>query len=167
MNTRSLSLRLVSWYAGVLTLVFVLLGRAHLLIFLRHYLEANVLDNQARRARQIADTLVAHIGRRDEALLGNQVEDLYSPAGQRPLHPHHARRRRRGLRLRAPREARFEPAAIPPAPAGGPAARKIALPERRAAGGRVRHQRQRWHALPGRGGHVRQRPARRRCAACC
>jgi heme exporter protein D len=74
-NLRSLSVRLVCWYAGVLTLVFVLLGMLTL-IFLRHYLEANVLDNQARRARQIADTLVAHIGRRDEALLGNRVEDL-------------------------------------------------------------------------------------------
>jgi heavy metal sensor kinase len=127
-NLRSLSVRLVCWYAGVLTLVFVLLGMLTL-IFLRHYLEANVLDNQARRARQIADTLVAHIGRRDEALLGNRVEDLYSPQAND-----------RFIRISrtdgavvyasgAPREARFEPAAIPPAPAGGAAARKIPIPE--------------------------------------
>ena len=58
MNTRSLSFRLVTWYAGVLTLVFILLG-ALTIILLREYLESNVLDTQARRARQIADTLVA------------------------------------------------------------------------------------------------------------
>ena len=151
MNLRSLSVRLVSWYAGVLTLVFVLLGMLTL-IFLRHYLEANVLDNQARRARQIADTLVAHIGRRDEALLGNRVEDLYSPeANDRFIRISRAD----GAVVYAsgaPREARFEPAAIPPAPAGGPAARNDRHPRGRAAGGRLRHPRQRWHALPGRGG---------------
>ncbi len=48
MNTRSLSFRLVTWYAGVLTAVFVLLG-ALIFVSLRHYLEANVLDTQARR----------------------------------------------------------------------------------------------------------------------
>ena len=50
MNTRSLSFRLVTWYAGVLTLVFVLLG-ALTIILLREYLESNVLDTQARRAQ--------------------------------------------------------------------------------------------------------------------
>jgi hypothetical protein len=50
-NTRSLSFRLVTWYAGPLTVVFVLLG-VLTFVFLRHYLEANLLDIQARRARQ-------------------------------------------------------------------------------------------------------------------
>jgi heavy metal sensor kinase len=77
-NTRSLSFRLVTWYAGVLTVVFVLLG-ALTFISLRHYLEANVLDNQARRARQIAATLVARAGRDSESGIGTQVENLYSP----------------------------------------------------------------------------------------
>jgi heavy metal sensor kinase len=77
-NTRSLSFRLVVWYAGVLTTVFIVLG-ALTLIFLRHYLEASVLDTQARRARQIADTLLAVIDRTGEAAVGRQVEDLYSP----------------------------------------------------------------------------------------
>jgi heavy metal sensor kinase len=77
-NTRSLSFRLVTWYAGVLTIVFVFLGVLTLL-FLRHFLEANLLDIQARRARQIADTLVVNAGRGAEAALGTQVEDLYSP----------------------------------------------------------------------------------------
>lgn len=77
MNTRSLSFRLVTWYAGLLTLVFVLLGMLTL-IFLRHYLEANVLDIQERRARQIADTIVAEASRTGEAI-GPQIESLYSP----------------------------------------------------------------------------------------
>ena len=78
MNSRSLSFRLVTWYAGVLTVVFVLLG-ALTFISLRHYLEANVLDNQARRARQIAATLVARASRDSEGAMAAQVENLYSP----------------------------------------------------------------------------------------
>ena len=78
MNSRSLSVRLVTWYAGVLTVVFVLLG-ALTYVSLRHYLEANVLDNQARRARQIAATLVARASHDSEGDIGAQVENLYSP----------------------------------------------------------------------------------------
>jgi heavy metal sensor kinase len=78
-NTRSLGFRLVTWYASVLTLVFVILGLVTL-IYLRHSLESNVLDTQARRARQIADTLLAELGHTGESALSRQVEDLYSPA---------------------------------------------------------------------------------------
>ena len=78
MNTRSLSFRLVAWYAGLLTLVFLLLG-ALTLVLLRQYLEANVLDTQARRARQIADTLLAAVGRTGEAAIAREVEELYAP----------------------------------------------------------------------------------------
>lgn len=78
MNARSLSFRLVAWYAGVLTAVFVLLGLLTFL-FLRHYLEANLLDIQARRARQIADTLVAQARSDSEDAMRSEVEKLYSP----------------------------------------------------------------------------------------
>jgi heavy metal sensor kinase len=78
MNARSLSFRLVAWYAGVLTAVFVLLGLLTF-FFLRHYLEANLLDIQTRRARQIAGTLVAHVRRGGEAPMASEVESLYSP----------------------------------------------------------------------------------------
>jgi heavy metal sensor kinase len=77
-NTRSLSFRLVTWYAGLLTIVFLMLG-VLTLVFLRHYLEAALLDTQGRRARQIADTLVAGVARTGEAALARQVEELYSP----------------------------------------------------------------------------------------
>lgn len=66
------------WYAGVLTIVFVFLGVLTLL-FLHHYLEASLRNIQARRARQIADTLLVQAGRDDEAAPGPQLEDLYSP----------------------------------------------------------------------------------------
>jgi heavy metal sensor kinase len=78
MNTRSLSFRLVTWYAGLLILVFVLLG-ALTVVLLRQYLEANVLDTQERRARQIADTLVAAVSRTGESVIGHEVADLYAP----------------------------------------------------------------------------------------
>jgi hypothetical protein len=78
MNTRSLSFRLVTWYAGVLTLVFILIG-ALTVVLLREYLESNVLDTQARRARQIADTLVAAASRTGDATMAREVEELYAP----------------------------------------------------------------------------------------
>ena len=78
MNTRSLSFRLVAWYAGLLTVVFVVLG-ALTVLFLRHYLEANLLDIQARRAHQIADTLLAGSPRNGDPALAREVETLYSP----------------------------------------------------------------------------------------
>ena len=78
MNTQSLSFRLVTWYAGVLTLVFILLG-ALTIILLRDYLESNVLDTQARRARQIADTLVAAASRTGDVAMAREVEELYAP----------------------------------------------------------------------------------------
>jgi HAMP domain-containing protein len=73
-----LGFRLVTWYASLLALVFVLLG-VLTLIYLRHYLEANLLDSQARRAQQIADTLLARLDLTGESAVAQEVEDLYSP----------------------------------------------------------------------------------------
>jgi two-component system, OmpR family, sensor kinase len=120
MNTRSLSFRLVAWYAGVLTIVFVLLGGLTL-FFLRHYLEANLLDSQARRARQIADTLIAAARRDSESALRAQVDTLYAPgandrfiritrAGGEPVYV-----------SGAPPNERFDPTEVP-APEGESAA---------------------------------------------
>jgi heavy metal sensor kinase len=77
-NVHSLSFRLVAWYAGLLTLVFLILGAATML-FLRHYLEAALLDTQSRRARQIADTLLVAADQVRDAAVAHQVEELYSP----------------------------------------------------------------------------------------
>ena len=128
MNTRSLSLRLVTWYAGVLTVVFVLLGTLTF-VSLRHYLEANVLDTQARRARQIAATLIARASHDSEAAIGGEVETLYSPESND-----------RFIRITradgtmvyssgAPRNESFAPGQVPALPPGIAAsgARKVSL----------------------------------------
>ena len=62
MNTRSLSFRLVAWYASLLTAVFILLG-VIMYIDLRHFLENNFRETQARRAQQIADSELARIAK--------------------------------------------------------------------------------------------------------
>jgi heavy metal sensor kinase len=128
-NTHSLSFRLVTWYAGVLTVVFVALGVLTFFL-LRHTLDANLLDTQARRARQIADTLVLRTARASEAALSSQVESLYSPeANDRFI------RISRGdgqvvYVSGAPRDGRFSPAQVPlaAAGAGGSLARKVWVP---------------------------------------
>lgn len=112
MNPRSLSFRLVTWYAGVLTLVFILLG-ALTIILLREYLESNVLDTQARRARQIVDTLVAAVGRTGESGMAREVEELYAPE----VNERFIRITRGDGRVvyasRAPHDGSFDPATVP------------------------------------------------------
>ncbi|HTO45582.1 MAG TPA: hypothetical protein VML56_16035, partial [Burkholderiales bacterium] len=66
MSTRSIRFRLVAWYAGLLTGVFLLLG-ALMYFNLKHFLENDLGETQARRARQIADTLLARVGQTGEA----------------------------------------------------------------------------------------------------
>ena len=126
MNTRSLSFRLVAWYAGVLTIVFVLLGGLTFLL-LQHYLEVNLLDSQARRARQIAGTLVAHASAATEQALRNEVESLYSPE----VNDRFIRITRADGQIvyasGAPKDERFDPTQVPPlAPdAAASSARKV------------------------------------------
>jgi heavy metal sensor kinase len=78
MNTRSLSFRLVALYASLLTGVFVMLG-AVMFFDLRHFLENNLRETQARRAQQIADTLVARVGETGEDYVVREIKDLYEP----------------------------------------------------------------------------------------
>lgn len=78
MNTRSISFRLVAWYAGLLTGIFLLLG-ALLFLDLRHFLENDLRQAQARRARQIADTLLAHVRQTGEAYVAAQTKDWFEP----------------------------------------------------------------------------------------
>jgi heavy metal sensor kinase len=111
-NTRSLSFRLVTWYAGLLTLVFVLLG-VLTIIFLRHYLEANLLDNQARRARQIADTIVAAANHTGEGAVAREIEDLYSPEENDRFIRVIAADGRLIYASRAPKDGSFDPGQVP------------------------------------------------------
>jgi heavy metal sensor kinase len=127
-NARSLSFGLVAWYAGVLTAVFVLLGLLTFFV-LRHYLEANLLDIQTRRARQIAGTLVAHTGRSSEPAMRAEVENLYSPE----INDRFIRITRADGAVvyasGAPRNERFDPSRVPALAADAPqgSSRKVAL----------------------------------------
>jgi hypothetical protein len=53
-NTRSLKFRLVAWYAGWLTALFVVFG-IFVYVSLGHYLEKSLREALARRARQVAE----------------------------------------------------------------------------------------------------------------
>jgi heavy metal sensor kinase len=77
-NTRSLSFRLVAWYAGLLTLVFLLLG-AVMFAVVANDLQSSMRNDQIRRAQQISDTLLKGISHSAESTLATSVEDLYAP----------------------------------------------------------------------------------------
>jgi len=77
-NTRSLSFRLVAWYASLLTAVFILLG-AIMYVDLRHFLENNLRQTQARRAQQIGDGILAHVGKTGESAAIFDIKDRYEP----------------------------------------------------------------------------------------
>jgi len=78
MNTRSIRFRLIAWYAGLLAGVFVLL--AGLMVWgLKHFLETDLRETQARRARQIAGTLLANIKRTGEEFVVREINVLYAP----------------------------------------------------------------------------------------
>lgn len=78
MNTRSISFRLVAWYAGLLTAIFVL-SCALLYLDLRRFLENGLRESQFRRAHQIASTLLVHVGQSGEPYVANQTKDWYEP----------------------------------------------------------------------------------------
>lgn len=77
MNTRSLSFRLIAWYASLLTAVFVLLGTI-MYVDLRFFLENNLRETQARRARQVADVL-AQIGTAGDSSVVHDIQDRFAP----------------------------------------------------------------------------------------
>jgi heavy metal sensor kinase len=78
MNTRSLSFRLVAWYASLLTGVFILLG-VIMYFDLRHFLENNLRETQARRAQQLADAVLNRIGKTGESSIADEIKDRYEP----------------------------------------------------------------------------------------
>jgi heavy metal sensor kinase len=60
-------------------MIFVLLG-VLTVAAVRHYLEANLLQDQAHRARQIANTLLADVARTGEGFVVAEIDKLYVPA---------------------------------------------------------------------------------------
>jgi heavy metal sensor kinase len=78
MNTRSIRFRLVAWYAGLLISVFLLLGGL-MYAGLQRHLERSLSETQFRRARQIAETLIANMGKTGEEYVTNEINAWFSP----------------------------------------------------------------------------------------
>jgi heavy metal sensor kinase len=78
MNTRSIRFRLSAWHALLFTAVFAVLGGL-LYVRLKNYLYDGLLETQARRARQIAGTLLANTTTTGEPYVARQIESLYAP----------------------------------------------------------------------------------------
>lgn len=133
MNTGSIHVRLPAWYAGLLTLVYVLFA-ALLMQRVESFLEQNVLDTQARRARQIAATLVAPLAHAAPATLVAQVRALYSPELSDRFIRITAADGTVLYRSGEPSDHSFVPTDVPPAPRAGTQAlrRRQELPDGRA-----------------------------------
>jgi heavy metal sensor kinase len=114
-NTRSFSFRLVAWYASLLTAIFIFLG-ALLYLDLRYFLENTVRESQARRAHQIADTLLANIKQTSDSYVAEEVHTLYAPE----INDRFIRITRPDGSLLylsgTPNDQSFDPKQVPPAP---------------------------------------------------
>ncbi len=112
MNTRSIRFRLVAWYAGLLTGIFLLLC-ALLYFDLRHFLENDLRQLQSRRTRQIANTLLIHVKQTGEPYVATQTKDWYEPE----INDRFIRITRADGTLvyvsGAPKDGSFDPAEIP------------------------------------------------------
>src|ERR1700728_422682 len=78
MNTRSLRFRLIIWYAGLVTTVFVLLGGVMHQV-LRHYLERNLAQLLTRRIDQITVLLLAAVEQKGEPYVVDEIKARYAP----------------------------------------------------------------------------------------
>lgn len=115
MNPRSITFQLTAWYAALLTAAFLLLG-VFLFFGMRHHLHRSLADSQTKRARVIADTLVARVPETGEAALPQEISDRYAPEiNSRFIRISH---RDRGVLYTsaAPRDASFDPLLITPLP---------------------------------------------------
>jgi len=78
MNSRSIRFRLIVWYSGLLTGVFLLFGLA-IYAGVKIHLERNLADTQFRRARQIAGTLLADIDKTGERYVIDEINARFAP----------------------------------------------------------------------------------------
>jgi heavy metal sensor kinase len=78
MNSRSIRFRLIAWYAGLLTAVFLLFGIA-LYQVLRGYLEHSLAQTLIRRSDQIAVSLLADVDKTGERYVADQIAIRYAP----------------------------------------------------------------------------------------
>ncbi len=118
MNPRSIRFRLTAWHAVISAAVFLIL--AGILFFqVRAYLEASLFETQVRRARQIAETLVARVPQTGEAYVVQQIDALYAPQlGDRFIRVTRADGSTL-YRSGPPADQSFDPATVRPAPETG------------------------------------------------
>ena len=112
MNARSISFRLVAWFASLLAGIFLFLC-AFLYLDLRHFLENDLRQSQSRRTRQIANTLLAHVKQTGEPYVASQTKDWFEPE----INDRFIRITRADGALvyvsDAPKDGSFDPAEIP------------------------------------------------------
>jgi len=119
-NPHSIRFRLAAWHAVLFAGVFAVLGG--LLYFtVRQYLDDTLLETQARRARQIAGTLLTNAPQTGEDFVVREIESLYAPElGDRFIRVTRAN----GSVLYVsgpPNDQSFDPLRVPPAnPDGSP-----------------------------------------------
>ncbi|KAF0173337.1 MAG: integral membrane sensor signal transduction histidine kinase [Limisphaerales bacterium] len=78
MNPRSIGFQLTAWYAGVIAVVFLLLG-GFMYLGMKHHLEKNLRETQSKRAGVIAETLVARVAQLGEAHVIQEIRESYAP----------------------------------------------------------------------------------------
>lgn len=78
MNTHSIRFRLAAWHAALFTAFIIVLG-AVLYATVKEYLDDTLLETQGRRARQIAETLLANAPQTGEDYVVREIKALYSP----------------------------------------------------------------------------------------
>jgi heavy metal sensor kinase len=124
MNTRSLRFRLIMWYAGLLTGVFLLCG-ATMWQALRHYLKESLAESLLRRTQQIG-SLLAGVEKTGEPFVTDEIKARYAPEN----YDRFVRLSRRdGTVIYASgRAATFDPAGLPP-PAARDTRRIALLPD--------------------------------------
>jgi heavy metal sensor kinase len=81
-NTRSLKFRLVVWYAGWLTLLFIVFG-IFVYTSLGYYLRRDLREALARRARQVADLVQRSSLSKDK--LGHEIHIHFAPEANNRL----------------------------------------------------------------------------------
>jgi heavy metal sensor kinase len=78
MTTRSIRFRLVVWYAGLLTAIFMLLGTL-IFVGLKAYLVRNLGLTQVQRAQQMAETLLANVDKTGETHVVEEINSWVTP----------------------------------------------------------------------------------------
>ncbi|HTD66153.1 MAG TPA: ATP-binding protein [Candidatus Limnocylindria bacterium] len=112
MNTRSLKFRLVAWYAGWLTVLFLVFG-VFVYFSLGHYLEKSLREALFRRARQVADTVERSA--LEWNVLGQEIQNHFAPEANNRF----TRVTLDGVVKYTsgfPNDRSFGPATVPPAP---------------------------------------------------